>query len=201
MCHRLTSCIFMLQSTLYLPLRHISPHAIQFHCTVATGRGIYHLQRGHEWTLRLWVHQKCRFHSQPGNFRAGLCSNWTVTGTGTGTGLGCAVHHRLRHSLPPPRLLPPLSLTDDLQFPFLGALQWSVPIPIEMFRRLQSCFFRVFLFYSTFLICCMFPCAFYGIQWRHSNRHQCFYYLETIYPWRGHYKYVTSCICYRFELR
>lgn len=150
--HRLTSSLlFMLQSqwsrmksTLFDTFRHTQfnfiapwPHFVP---PPLPSSPVTH-SPVHEWTLHVCVHQKCRFHSpksKSGNFGAGLRSYWT--------GLGWAVHHRLRLSFVPTSPWPPSSLppsTVDLlsvQFPF-SALQWSVPIPIEMFRRLQSCFF------------------------------------------------------------
>lgn len=162
--HRLTSCLlFMLQSHEVDSLRQISPHAIQFHCTVATffvllpppsnSSPVTH-SPVHEWTLHVCVHQKCRWsQATSGQFCALTGLAWP--------GLGWAVHHRLRLSfVPRTSSRPPSSLRSCAAS---AVSFWCAPV-----KRANShwnvsassvVLFRV-LFYMFILICCMFHMLF-----------------------------------------
>lgn len=144
-------------------LRHISPHAIQFHCTVATffvppspphtpARSPIHPFMNEP--RHVCVHQKCRWSQATSGqvcARTGLA--WP--------GLGWAVHHRLRLSfVPRTSSWPPSS---QLSCAASAVSFWCAPV-----KRANShwnvsassvVLFRV-LFYMFILICCMFHMLF-----------------------------------------
>lgn len=190
--HRLTSSLlFMLQSqwsrmksTLFDTFRHTQfnfiapwPHFVP---PPLPSSPVTH-SPVHEWTLHVCVHQKWRFHSpksKSGNFGAGLRSYWT--------GLGCAVHHRLRLSFVPTSPWPPSS-----HLPFSRLPSTCCECSFLLVRFSEACQFPLKCFgvfsraFSGFVLHVHFNLlhvsyAFYGIQWRHSNRRQCFYNGEAL---------------------